>query len=153
MIQYNLTFIAIFLVLPYLGNTFNLVHKRGLYSVFKQKGSCSPNFHQYHPKSHSLVELNHARNKLKMVSAIDVPSLSQPRTNKDNVVIPLPQHDKLVQGKLENGLTYIILPNAVPEGRFEAHLEVLSGSAFELEPQQGMAHLLEHVAYMGSPKR
>ena len=71
----------------------------------------------------------------------------------EKAAIALPQHEKLVQGKLDNGFTYIILPNRVPEGRFEAHLEVLSGSAFELEPQQGMAHLLEHVAYMGSPKR
>ena len=68
-------------------------------------------------------------------------------------VVALPQHQNLVQGKLSNGFTYIILPNRVPEGRFEAHLEVLAGSAFELDPQQGMAHLLEHVAYMGSPKR
>jgi len=66
---------------------------------------------------------------------------------------PLPQHQQLVQGKLENGFTYVILPNANPAGRFETHLEVLSGSANELEQQQGMAHLLEHVAYMGSPKR
>lgn len=51
---------------------------------------------------------------------------------------PLPQHPQLVQGKLENGFSYIILPNAVPAGRFEAHLEVLSGSACELEKQQGM---------------
>jgi hypothetical protein len=65
----------------------------------------------------------------------------------------LAKHPLMVEGKLENGLTYIILPNAVPPGRFEAHLEVLSGSAHELEKQQGMAHLLEHVAYMGSPKR
>lgn len=55
-------------------------------------------------------------------------------------------------GKLENGFTYLILPNSNPPGRFEAHLEVLSGSANELERQQGMAHLIEHVAYMGSPK-
>jgi len=65
----------------------------------------------------------------------------------------LPKHPDLIEGKLDNGFTYVILPNAVPAGRFEAHLEVLSGSAHELETQQGMAHLLEHVAYMGSPKR
>jgi hypothetical protein len=65
----------------------------------------------------------------------------------------LPKHKQLIEGKLDNGFTYVILPNAVPAGRFEAHLEVLSGSAHELERQQGMAHLLEHVAYMGSPKR
>jgi hypothetical protein len=63
------------------------------------------------------------------------------------------QHTQLVEGKLSNGFTYKILPNSVPSGRFEAHLEVMSGSASELNSQQGMAHLLEHVAYMGSPKR
>ena len=63
------------------------------------------------------------------------------------------KHENLVEGKLDNGLSYVILPNAVPAGRFEAHLEILSGSAKELDYQQGMAHLLEHVAYMGSPKR
>jgi predicted Zn-dependent peptidase len=66
---------------------------------------------------------------------------------------PLESHTELVTGKLSNGLSYMILPNRVPAGRFEAHLEILSGSAHELESQQGMAHLLEHVAYMGSPKR
>jgi len=65
----------------------------------------------------------------------------------------LHKHENLVEGKLDNGLSYVILPNAVPAGRFEAHLEILSGSAKELDHQQGMAHLLEHVAYMGSPKR
>lgn len=65
----------------------------------------------------------------------------------------LPKHPQVVEGYLPNGLKYIILPNAVPDGRFEAHLEVLSGSVHELKSQQGMAHLLEHVAYMGSPKR
>lgn len=65
----------------------------------------------------------------------------------------LPSHPELAEGKLPNGLTYRILPNTIPPGRFEAHLEVLSGSIKELDRQQGMAHLLEHVAYMGSPKR
>lgn len=84
-----------------------------------------------------------------MMTASDVPT--KKKTAKS--ITPLPQHSQLVQGKLDNGFTYIILPNAVPAGRFEAHLEVLTGSAHELERQQGMAHLLEHIAYMGSPKR
>lgn len=65
----------------------------------------------------------------------------------------LPSHPDLISGKLSNGLEYHILPHAAPPGRFEAHLEILSGSIDELEHQQGMAHLMEHVAYMGSPKR
>jgi len=70
-----------------------------------------------------------------------------------NARTELPSHPAFVRGRLENGLEYVILPNASPEGRFEAHLEVFSGSADEREDQQGIAHLVEHVAYMGSRKR
>lgn len=66
---------------------------------------------------------------------------------------PLPIHPDVRSGTLPNGLPYVILPNKSPPGRFEAHLQVFSGSADELEPQQGIAHLTEHVAYMGSRKR
>lgn len=65
----------------------------------------------------------------------------------------LPFHPNVKSGTLPNGLPYVILPNKSPPGRFEAHLQVFSGSADELEPQQGIAHLTEHVAYMGSRKR
>ena len=66
---------------------------------------------------------------------------------------PLPFHSAVQSGVLPNGFSYIFLPNRSPPGRFEAHLQVFSGSADELEPQQGIAHLTEHVAYMGSRKR
>merc|ERR1719271_572824 len=65
----------------------------------------------------------------------------------------LPQHEGLQTGVLPNGLRYVLLRNAAPAGCFEAHLEVLAGSADELDEQQGMAHLVEHIAYMGSRKR
>ena len=67
--------------------------------------------------------------------------------------LPLPFHPSVTSGVLPNGFSYIFLPNRSPPGRFEAHLQVFSGSADELEPQQGIAHLTEHVAYMGSRKR
>jgi hypothetical protein len=66
---------------------------------------------------------------------------------------PIPQHPRIVTGRLDNGLEYSILPNANPAGRFECHLEIFAGSADELESQQGMAHMCEHVSYMGSRKR
>lgn len=66
---------------------------------------------------------------------------------------PLPFHPAVQSGVLPNGFSYVFLPNRSPPGRFEAHLQVFSGSADELEPQQGIAHLTEHVAYMGSRKR
>lgn len=40
----------------------------------------------------------------------------------------LPVHPDVRSGVLDNGLPYIILPNKSPPGRFEAHLQVFSGS-------------------------
>jgi predicted Zn-dependent peptidase len=37
--------------------------------------------------------------------------------------------------------------------RFEAHLEMHVGSVDELDHEQGVAHLIEHVTFLGSKKR
>uniref|UniRef100_A0A0G4HE29 Peptidase M16 N-terminal domain-containing protein n=1 Tax=Chromera velia CCMP2878 TaxID=1169474 RepID=A0A0G4HE29_9ALVE len=66
---------------------------------------------------------------------------------------PLPEHPGLRRGRCANGLEYLILPNKHPAGRFEAHMEVHAGSVDELDDQQGMAHMCEHISYMGSAKR
>ncbi|EEF45995.1 pitrilysin, putative [Ricinus communis] len=65
----------------------------------------------------------------------------------------LPTHPKLYRGQLKNGLRYLILPNKVPPNRFEAHMEVHAGSIDEEEDEQGIAHMIEHVAFLGSKKR
>lgn len=65
----------------------------------------------------------------------------------------LPTHPKLYRGQLKNGLRYLILPNKVPQNRFEAHMEVHAGSIDEEEDEQGIAHMIEHVAFLGSKKR
>ncbi|CAK7348928.1 unnamed protein product [Dovyalis caffra] len=65
----------------------------------------------------------------------------------------LPCHPKLHRGQLKNGLLYLILPNKVPPNRFEAHMEVHVGSIDEEDDEQGIAHMIEHVAFLGSKKR
>ncbi|CAN1837818.1 Stromal processing peptidase, chloroplastic [Linum perenne] len=65
----------------------------------------------------------------------------------------LQSHPKLYRGQLKNGLRYLILPNKVPPNRFEAHMEVHVGSIDEEEDEQGIAHMIEHVAFLGSKKR
>jgi hypothetical protein len=40
----------------------------------------------------------------------------------------LPFHPSVKSGVLENGFSYVFLPNRSPPGRFEAHLQVFSGS-------------------------
>jgi secreted Zn-dependent insulinase-like peptidase len=67
--------------------------------------------------------------------------------------LDLPKHSGLYETRLENGLKLLVLPHHTPNNRFEAHLEIMSGSTSEMENQQGMAHLVEHVAYMGSVHR
>jgi len=51
-----------------------------------------------------------------------------PDKQKDTTSEPLPIHPQVRSGTLPNGLPYIILPNKSPPGRFEAHLQVFSGS-------------------------
>jgi predicted Zn-dependent peptidase len=65
----------------------------------------------------------------------------------------LPSHPKLYRGQLTNGLRYLILPNKTPLNRFEAHMEVHAGSIDEEDDEQGIAHMIEHVAFLGSKKR
>ena len=64
-----------------------------------------------------------------------------------------PAHDDIHRGRLSNGLRYVVLPNKVPGDRFEAHLEMHVGSVDEREDEQGLAHLVEHVTFLGSKKR
>ena len=51
-----------------------------------------------------------------------------PDKQKETKSEPLPIHPLVRSGTLPNGLPYIILPNKSPPGRFEAHLQVFSGS-------------------------
>ena len=51
-----------------------------------------------------------------------------PDKQKETKSEPLPIHPLVRSGTLSNGLPYIILPNKSPPGRFEAHLQVFSGS-------------------------
>ena len=53
-------------------------------------------------------------------------------------------------GKLENGLTYYIRKNNTPKNKVYLKLIVKAGSLMEEDHQQGLAHLIEHMAFNGS---
>jgi zinc protease len=53
-------------------------------------------------------------------------------------------------GSLPNGLRYVIRPNQEPRDRASLRLLVAAGSLHETEPQRGVAHFLEHLAFNGS---
>jgi zinc protease len=63
-------------------------------------------------------------------------------------VIPL---DKAIHtAKLPNGLTYYVRQNSRPARRVSLRLAVKAGSVNEADDQQGLAHLIEHMAFNGS---
>jgi zinc protease len=64
----------------------------------------------------------------------------------------LPLDDQIATGKLANGLTWYIRPNARPEKRLQLLLAVNAGSVLEDEDQQGLAHFVEHMCFDGTRK-
>ena len=63
---------------------------------------------------------------------------------------PIPVNKNVRQGKLSNGLTYHILRNNWPENVANFYIAQRVGSIQEEEPQRGLAHFLEHMAFNGS---
>ncbi len=63
---------------------------------------------------------------------------------------PVPMDDAVRYGKLENGLTYYIRENAIPEDRGEFYLVVNAGAILENPEQNGLAHFCEHMAFNGT---
>ena len=63
---------------------------------------------------------------------------------------PLPLDEKCLHGTLSNGLTYYIQDNKKPEARAELRLVVKIGSVYEEDDEQGLAHLVEHLAFRGT---
>ena len=62
----------------------------------------------------------------------------------------LPLDPAIRAGTLPNGLKYYIRRNGRPEKRVSLRLAVKSGSLEEADDQQGLAHLIEHMAFNGS---
>lgn len=62
----------------------------------------------------------------------------------------LPMDPAVRYGKLENGLTYYIRHNALPENRANFYIAQKVGSVQEEESQRGLAHFLEHMCFNGT---
>ncbi|MCC7262957.1 MAG: insulinase family protein [Candidatus Latescibacteria bacterium] len=62
----------------------------------------------------------------------------------------LPVDPQVKVGKFDNGLQYLIRANPRPERRAELRLVVKAGSVLEEDGQQGLAHVIEHLAFNGT---
>lgn len=65
-------------------------------------------------------------------------------------VPPIPVDARVRVGQLDNGLTYYIRENQLPENRAHFYIVQKVGSILEDENQRGLAHFLEHMAFNGS---
>ena len=63
---------------------------------------------------------------------------------------PLPVDKNVRIGQLDNGLTYYIRHNKLPENRAEFYIAQKVGSTHEEPQQRGLAHFLEHMAFNGT---
>ena len=62
----------------------------------------------------------------------------------------LPMDKNITYGKLNNGVTYYVKNNQLPKNKAYVELVIRAGSLHENDDQQGLAHLLEHVAFQGT---
>ena len=63
---------------------------------------------------------------------------------------PVPVDPNVRIGKLENGLTYYIRHNAMPEKQADFYIAQKVGSILEEDNQRGLAHFLEHMCFNGT---
>lgn len=63
---------------------------------------------------------------------------------------PVPTDPNVRIGKLENGLTYYIRHNELPEKQADFYIAQKVGSILEEDNQRGLAHFLEHMCFNGT---
>lgn len=63
---------------------------------------------------------------------------------------PQPTDQNVRTGVLENGLTYYVRQNSMPENRADFYIAQKVGSMQEEDSQAGLAHFLEHMAFNGT---
>jgi zinc protease len=103
--------------------------------------------------------ITHTRTRLMLLIAAIVAVLCQVGAPQQAATIPaqspaltqqMPVDPQITMGKFANGLRYYIRANKKPEKRAELRLVVKAGSILEDDDQQGLAHLVEHMAFNGT---
>jgi zinc protease len=102
----------------------------------------------------------HLPTSAKLLSLLALVAITPPALAAAPAPTPLPvwaqAHSDLTPdpavrfGVLPNGMRYAIMRNATPAGATSIRLRIGSGSLHENDQEQGLAHVLEHMAFRGS---
>jgi len=79
-------------------------------------------------------------------------TVKPPQPTIDALDQALPLDTRVKKGKLDNGLTYYVLPHKKPENRAQIWLAVDAGSVLEDDDQRGLAHFVEHMGFNGTKR-
>lgn len=83
-----------------------------------------------------------------LIAGLAVCGMSSTQTTLAQQLLPA---DTAVRvGKLDNGLTYFIRKNTLPQNRADFYIAQRVGSMQEEDSQKGLAHFLEHIAFNGT---
>jgi zinc protease len=93
--------------------------------------------------------MRHPRRRSALITLF-VTLLLTPLAARQALQDALPFDPAVRTGTLPNGLQYFIRKNARPANRVVLRLAVKTGSLDEADDQQGLAHMLEHMAFNGS---
>jgi zinc protease len=85
-----------------------------------------------------------------MLLALSVAGIQTQIARAQALTDTMPTDPQITMGKFQNGMAYYIRANKKPEKRAELRLIVKTGSILEDDDQQGMAHLVEHMAFNGT---
>ena len=77
-------------------------------------------------------------------------TVTRAQQEQQHMFPPIPVDKQVRIGHLDNGLTYYIRANKLPEHRANFYIVQRVGSILEEENQRGLAHFLEHMAFHGS---
>ena len=85
---------------------------------------------------------------LLIASLLLAPAFSQDFNYEPEAAVPFDAD--VIYGTLDNGLTYYIRENKLPENRAEFYLVLDAGAILEDDSQNGLAHFCEHMCFNGT---
>jgi zinc protease len=77
-------------------------------------------------------------------------AVETPAATSVGAAAALPADPAVTFGRLDNGVRYALMPNQQPRDKASIRLLITSGSLLENDPQRGLAHFLEHMAFNGT---